>query len=366
MSSALGLGGLGVGRNRLSAQNLASPDTDGKARLMRLLVLGGTRFLGRAVVDAALATGWQVTTLTRGESGAPPPEVDARTGDRTTPDGLAALATGEWDVCIDTSGFVPRHVLAGAQALHGRVRHYVYVSSVSASPGWPADPVTQDAPIHDCAPDAGPDDGEYGVLKAGCERAVTQVFSSASTLVRAGLLVGPHDNTVRLSWWLRRIARGGEVLAGGLPTQPTQLVDVRDLAAWMLHCGAEQIPGAFPATSAPGSSTFGELLEACVRETGSDATLTWVSDEFLEDGERVQPWAELPLWTPTAKAPYTWDIDSSAACAAGLVCRPIAETVADTWAWMREVGPDEAVGERPGFGIDPAKEKEVLAAWHAR
>jgi 2'-hydroxyisoflavone reductase len=332
---------------------------------MRLLVLGGTRFLGRAVVDTALATGWQVTTLTRGESGTPPPAVDARTGDRTTPEGLAALDGGEWDVCIDTSGFVPRDVLAGARALDGRVGQYVFVSTISTYPGWPTEPVTLDSALHDCAPDAGPDDGDYGTLKVGCERAVEQVFGAASTLVRAGLLVGPHDNTVRLSWWLSRIAQGGEVLAGGSPNQPTQLIDVRDLAAWMLHCGRSGVSGPFIASSLPGSSTFGQTLTAACEVTGSDATLTWVDDQYLLD-QGVEPWTELPLWIPIKDAPHTWTADTVPARDAGLTCRSIEETVADTWKWLREDGAPPVLNARAGAGIDPAKEHAILAAWHGR
>jgi 2'-hydroxyisoflavone reductase len=332
---------------------------------MRLLILGGTRFLGRAVVDTALTSGWSVTTLTRGESGAPPPEVDARTGDRTTPEGLAALERGEWDVCIDTSGYVPRDVLAGARALDGRVGHYVFVSTISTYPAWPTDPFDADSPVHECAPDAGPDDGDYGQLKAGCERAVEQVFGAASTMARAGLLVGPHDNTVRLSWWLARFARGGEVLAGGEPDLPTQLIDVRDLAAWMLHSGTDGIGGAFLATALPGSSTYGGMLAACQAATGSGASITWVEDAFLRDAG-VEPWTELPLWMPPTEAPSTWTADSSATAAAGLVCRPIAETVEDTWAWMREVGVETALGKRDGHGLDAEKERSILTAWHAK
>jgi len=336
---------------------------------MRLLVLGGTRFLGRAVVDTALAAGWHVTTLTRGESGTPPVPVDARTGDRTTADGLAALDAGEWDVCIDTSGYVPRDVLAGARALDGRVGHYVFVSSISVYPGWPEEATSVDSPQHECKPDAGPDDGDYGTLKAGCERAVEDMFGAASTLIRAGLLVGPHDNTVRLSWWLSRIARGGEVLAGGSPDLPTQFIDVRDLAAWMLHCGQNGVSGPFVSTSLPGSSTFGRMLAAARAVTGSGASITWVDDEHLLDSA-VEPWTELPLWTPVDTAPHTWDADSVPARDAGLACRPIEETVADTWAWMREVGVEAAVGtrvsNRVGAGIDAAKERAILDAWHGR
>jgi 2'-hydroxyisoflavone reductase len=332
---------------------------------MRLLVLGGTRFLGHAVVDTALASGWDVTTLTRGESGPPPPGVHARTGDRTTPEGLAALGAGEWDVVVDTSGYVPRDVLASARALDGRVGHYVYVSSISVYPGWPAEPVDADAAVHECAPDAGPDDGAYGLLKAGCERAVEKVFGAASTQVRAGLLVGPHDNTVRLSWWLSRIARGGEVLAGGSPELPTQFIDVRDLAAWMLHCGRDGVSGPFVSTSLPGSSTFGRMLEACRAVTGSGAELTWVDDRHLVESG-IEPWTELPLWMPIADAPHTWDADSVPAHAAGLVTRPIEETVADTWAWIAAGADVKVVNTRGGSGLEPAKERAVLDAWHRR
>jgi 2'-hydroxyisoflavone reductase len=335
---------------------------------MRLLVLGGTRFLGWAVVDAALKAGWEVTTLTRGESGQPPPAVDSRIGDRTTPEGLAALNGGEWDVCVDTSGFVPRDVLASARALDGRVGHYVFVSTINVHPDWPTKQVRDDSPRWECAPDAGPDDGDYGTLKSGCERAVEQVFGDASTLVRAGLLVGPQDNTHRLSWWLARLARGGEVLAGGSPDLATQLIDVRDLADWMLHCGQHKISGGFLATAPPGSSTFGRMLSAGRDVTGAGATLTWVDDQYLLDAD-VEPWTELPLWSPMVPADaerHVWDADSAPARDAGLVCRPIEETVTDTWAWLREAGAAATVNERAGRGIDPAKEQAILASWHRR
>jgi 2'-hydroxyisoflavone reductase len=338
---------------------------------MRLLVLGGTRFLGRAVVSEALAAGWDVTTLTRGVSGAPPSGVDARTGDRTTAAGLSALDGGEWDVCVDTSGFVPRVVLDGARRLAGRVGHYVFVSSLSVHPAWPGEPVSPDSPVHGCAADAGPGDGDYGVLKAGCERAVAEVFGPASTLVRSGLLVGPGDNTARLSWWLDRIARGGDVVAPAAPDRPMQLVDVRDLAAWMLHCGQSGVTGAYAATAAPASTTFGALLDSCVRVTGSDATLRWVGDEALL-AAGVEPWGELPLWLPPELGPHWWNVDSAPAHAAGLRCRPIADTVADTWAWLRAEwpGPDglppavprpTAPDSQPAT-LTPEKEAAILTA----
>jgi 2'-hydroxyisoflavone reductase len=222
--------------------------------------------------------------------------------------------------------------------------------------------------VYACAPDAGPDDGHYGVLKAGCERAVEAVFGSASTLVRPGVLVGPGDNTARLSWWLDRIARGGEVVAPGAPDRRMQLLDVRDLAAWMLHCGWTGIRGAFAASSPPGSTTFGEFLDACRTATGSDAVLRWVDDAMLL-AAGVEVWGELPLWVPPDQGPHWWNADTGAAHARGLRTRPIAGTVADTWEWLRAEGMPEtaprptAPGSQPPT-LTPEKEAKVLAAVH--
>ena len=338
---------------------------------MRLLVLGGTRFLGRGVVDAALATGDEVTTLTRGVSGSPPDGVEALHGDRTTTDGRVLLAGRDWDVVVDTSGYVPVVVGAGAKVLADRVGHYVFVSTFNVYPGMPAEPVTADSPVYDCPPDAGRPDGEfevadYGRFKAGCERAVDQYFAGRSTHVRAGLIIGPHDNSARLPWWISRIARGGEVLAPGQPDNPARFVDARDLGAWCVHCGCERITGAFPASGPDGQTTYGALFEAARAATGSDATFTWVPDEFLVE-HQVGAWSELPLWSPLAQAPALYDQDTSAALAAGLRCRPIEESVADTAAWIRTL---DELPTRPTMlgpvGMDPDREKALLAAWHAR
>ncbi len=327
---------------------------------MRLLVLGGTRFLGRAVVETALADGWQVTALTRGVSGPAAPDVDARIGDRTTADGLAALAGGEWDVCVDTSGFVPRDVGLGARALAGRVGHYVFVSTVNVHPAWPGAPVREGSAVHECRADAGPDDGDYGVLKAGCERAVEESFPGAATHNRSGLQVGPADNTHRLSWWLRRVARGGEVLAPGDPDQELGLVDVRDMAAWMLRCGRERVAGAFAVAAPTGTQTFGEMLAECRRATGSQATFRWVDDQQLLDAG-IEPWSELPLWLPHDVARTAWDVDVRPALRTGLELRPLRQTVTDTWSWMgRHADPPSRPG-LPRNGLDPAKERAVLA-----
>ena len=336
---------------------------------MRLLVLGGTRFLGRGVVDAAMAAGDHVTTFTRGKSGEPPPGVEAIHGDRNQSDGLAPLRGREWDVVVDTSGYVPRVVGRGARQLADSVGHYVFVSSINVYPDWPAKPVRADTPVHDCPPDAGRDDGEfepedYGRFKAGCERAVDEHFTGRSTHVRAGLIVGPYDYTGRFPYWVARVARGGEVLAPGGPDREIRVVDARDLGAWSVECGRARTAGAFPATGPTGQTTFGRLLDDCRDVSGSDATVTWVADDFLVEHE-VGPWSQLPLWLPAEQGAAVWDQDTTAAERAGLRCRPVRDTAADTLAWL-PTGTPPRHPDRPSAGLDPAREAELLAAWHAR
>ncbi|SHN44140.1 NAD-dependent epimerase/dehydratase family protein [Cryptosporangium aurantiacum] len=326
---------------------------------MRLLVLGGTKLLGSAVVRTALDAGWHVTTLTRGLHGTPPPEVDARIGDRTTAAGLAALGDGEWDACVDTSGYVPRDVRLGARTLAGRVGRYVFVSTVNVYPDWPERPVTASSPVSDCPLDAGPDDGDYGYLKSGCERAVLESFPDA-TINRAGLIFGPRDNIARVSWWVQRVAAGGEVLAPGRPDQPLALIDARDMAEWMLAAP----PGAFVVNSRAGTQTFESLLSTARDVTGSDARFTWVDDQVLLDAA-VEPWTEMPLWLPASLAGHAWDLDVSAAYATGLRIRPLAESLADVWEWVREHGlPSHTDAERPSElerRLPLARERKILA-----
>jgi len=201
----------------------------------------------------------------------------------------------------------------------------------------------------------------YGELKAGCERAVEEHFPDSSTQVEAGLIVGPAEDVGRLPWWLHRVARGGEVLAGGRPDQPVQLLDVRDLAAWMLRCGAERVTGRFAATSPPWRATFGDLLVECVRATGSDASVRWVDDDLLL-ASGVEPWRELPLWMPAEMGPHTWDVDAGPAQAAGLTCRPLRDTVADTWQWLRAHPKPPPPDRIPAVGLPDDVERRVLAA----
>lgn len=332
---------------------------------MRLLVLGGTRFLGRGVVDAALARGDEVTTFTRGVSGSPPEGVESLHGDRTVAGGMDVLRGREWDAVVDTSGFVPAVVGRGAALLADAVGHYVFVSSINAYPGFGTEPITADSPVHDCAPDAGSLDGEfapelYGPYKVGSERAVEQHFPGRSAVLRAGMIIGPYDDTGRFPYWVARLDRGGEVLAPGAPDRPMRLIDQRDLGAWAVELARDGVGGTFVATGPAGQTTFGGMLSTM----DPAARLTWVDDDWLLE-RGVTPWSELPLWLPPSTAAHPYDQDTTAAEAAGLRCRPIAETAADTLAWLR-AGDEGPANPRVGrAGLDPVREQELLAAWHS-
>ncbi|PKW07399.1 Nucleoside-diphosphate-sugar epimerase [Streptomyces sp. 1222.5] len=334
---------------------------------MRLLVLGGTEFVGRAVVEAACARGWEVTVLHRGRH-RPPAGVRSLHGDRTAPDGLAALAadTGTWDVVVDTWSAAPRAVLEAARLLHGRAGRYVYLSSrsVYAWP-WPSldGPAGAGAPVEGAAADAGATD--YPRDKRGGELAAVGTFGERdSLLVRAGLILGPHENIGRLPWWLTRIARGGPVLAPGPRELAVSFIDARDLADWVLAAAEQRLSGPYDLAGPPGHTTMGKLLDACVRVTGADAELRWTDPKVILDAG-VEPWTGLPVWVPPDDELYgpVHRADVSRALAAGLVCRPAEETVADTWRWLTGIGgvaprrPD-----RPPVGVDPEVEAKVLAA----
>lgn len=332
---------------------------------MHLLVVGGSAFLGRHTVEGALRRGWTVTTFNRGRSAPDVDGIEALHGDRTVPADLEQLRGRRFDAVVDTCGFVPRVVQSTTDVLAGSGAHYVFVSSMSATTTWPHSPTPDGAAGQECPSDAGPDDGDYGRLKAGCERAVHEAFGEGATVVRAGLLLGPYENVGRLPWWLRRIARGGRVLAPGSPAVPMQLVDARDVADVMLSWAERRTGGTFHVTGPRGNATMGSWLQSCVDATGSDAELTWVDDRvLLELG--VEPWTGLPLWMPPGQgADHAWDCATAAAEAAGLTTRPVDDTVRDTWAWLRAVGADGVAPPReglPGNGIEPEKERSILAA----
>jgi nucleoside-diphosphate-sugar epimerase len=353
---------------------------------MRVLILGGTEFVGRALVDEALARSWHVTTVNRGTRPASA-GVTALIGDRRASGGLdpirtEAAANGGWDLVVDTWSWEPWVVRDTARMLAPLAAHYAYISSRSVYAGpLPAgadesaplvaatssdgDPhaVRQAAQTESPAPDAATPalDVDYARGKAGAELAVFEAFGERALLARPGLVLGPYENIGRLPWWLARIARGGEVLAPGTPDATIQYVDARDLARWTLDAGSLRIGGAFNVVTPPGLHTLGELLEACIAATGTAARLRWVpAERILAAG--ISPWVELPVWLPEGEdhdAMHAGDV--SKAIAAGLTFRLLTETVADTWAWLQSIGgvaPQRP--DRPTVGLDPALERQLL------
>jgi len=334
-------------------------------------VLGGTRFVGRAVVDQAVSRGHDVTTFNRRRHGEPRPGAEAWHGDRTRPQDVLALAARDWDAIVDTSVLAPAHVAAAAALLAGHAGHYTYVSSLAVYSRLPREPVTEESPAWECPSDA-PGDTEslgYGPLKAGSERAVAAAFPGRHLIVRPGLLAGPHDDVGRLPWWLDRLARGGRVLVPGDPGRPVRLTDARDLAGWMLNSIRRQITGVVNVPG-PRGCTFGELIDACLAairaSPGAPADLVWTPDGVLL-AAGVRPCAELPTWAPDIpEFAGTWAASGEHARLAGMRYRPLADTVHDTWSWLVHDAAARAVvaGElmpRVGIGLDPVREQQILA-----
>jgi nucleoside-diphosphate-sugar epimerase len=326
---------------------------------MRLLILGGTEFVGRAVSEEALNRGWQVTAFNRGRQESPPGTVALR-GDRTAADGLSALAGGEWDIVVDTWTGAPSAVRDSAQLLAARAGHYVYVSSRSVYHHPAPAGLPEDGPLVDASPDDG-ESVDYARAKRGGELAATAAFGDRALLARAGLILGPRENVGRLPWWLKRIARGGPVLAPGPHDLALQYIDARDLATWVLDAAERALGGAFNVVSPSGQSTMGELLETCTRVTGSDAELRWTAPEtILAAG--IEPWTDLPIWLPPGELHDTMHKgDVAKAIGAGLRCRPVTDTVADTWHWLQELGgpPPQRPDRRP-VGLNTEREKKIL------
>ena len=313
---------------------------------MRVLVLGGTKFLGRAFVEAALERDHELTLFNRGETNAALfPDVEQLRGDRTGD--LAPLAGRRWDAVVDPSGYVPAVVGASATLLRDSGL-YVFVSSVSVYADFSSGPHEESpcATLGEASADGlAADYSNYGALKALCEREVAQVFREHSLIVRPGLIVGPHDPTGRFTYWARRLERGGEILAPGSPEQPAQFIDVRDLAEWLVRCVERRVTGVFNATNE--GVTWGELL--------AGADVTWVSFEHLVE-HGVGEWMELPLWIADPAWAGMHRTQVGRAVNAGLRFRPLAETLA---------GAADAPAVE-GVGLAPEREAELLAAWRNR
>jgi 2'-hydroxyisoflavone reductase len=327
---------------------------------MKLLVLGGTVFLGRHIVDAALAAGHEVTLFNRGMHNADLfPEVEKLRGDRKSD--LGALDGRRWDAVIDTSGYVPRVVRMSAEKLADAVDHYTFISSLSVYASMADRGADESAAVGTIEDETLEEvTGEtYGPLKALCERAAEEAMPGRTSSVRAGLIVGPYDPTDRFTYWVNRVAEGGEVLAPGRPEQRVAFIDVRDLAGWVLRGAERRVTGVFNATGPGEPCTMQRLLESCRTASGSDARFTWVDEEFLA-AENVAPWQEMPLWLPDDPEYAGFnEVDCSRAIAAGLTFRSVDDTVAATLATER--ARTMVPGERAG--ITRERERELLTKY---
>lgn len=322
---------------------------------MRILVIGGTQFVGHAMADAALRAGHDVTLLHRN----PTPELPAathlladRNGDLSALDGLA------FDATIDVCAYVPGQVRSLHASLGDRGGHHVFVSTVSVYAEPDAPGADEDAPLLDAAPEDATEvtNETYGPLKVTCERVATELYAATGlALVRPTYVVGPRDKTARYPWWPLRAARGGPMIAPGPAEAPMQYVDARDLGTWTVRLAEGTVSGAF--TAAAPATTFGAMLDQTVGAVDSDARLVPVDGDWLV--ERGVTGQQLPLWTEGSPE-FSLAMGTDRARAAGLECRPFAETVRDTLAWA-QANPDQSTN--PQWGMQPEREQELLAAW---
>lgn len=331
---------------------------------MHVLILGGTRFVGRHLVDAALLRGHTVTLFNRGKTDAAAfPDVEQLHGDRNVD--LSALRGRSWDAVIDTCGYLPAQVELSTQALADAVERYVFVSSISAYRDSDVAGIDETYPLATLPADEAAQitstsqiTGEnYGALKALCEQAIEQAMPGRALIIRPGLIVGPHDPTDRFTFWVRRIGRGGDVLIPNTPAQQWQVIDARDLAQWMIAMVERKQAGEYNATGPAHTLTFSEVVAACQRDA-SPANLVKVSENFIIE-EGAAGWEHLPLWLPSTEREIAgfYKVNCSKAMDAGLAFRPIAETMRDTWQW------DSAREGELVAGLPRTRELELIHKW---
>ena len=326
-----------------------------------LLILGGTRFLGPEIVEAAKASGWTITLFNRGKTNPGLfPNLEKLQGDRNGD--LKSLEGRAFDAVIDTSGYVPRQVRDSASLLGKSAKQYVFVSSISVYSDLSRPGVDETGPVAILADPTVEKvtDGSYGGLKALCEKAAESAMPGRVTNVRPGLIVGPNDVTDRFTYWPVRVARGGEVLAPNRPEDPVQFIDVRDLALWIVKTIDTKTTGVFNATSAP--LRIGDVLDACKAANGGDARFTWVEAAFLK-AQKVEEWSDLPVWTsPAGSDAGAGQVSNARAVAKGLAFRPLRATAKDTLDWWKTL-PKERTSKLKS-GLSPERETTVLGAWH--
>lgn len=335
---------------------------------MKILIFGGTIFLGRYLIESALARGHEVTIFNRGQHNPELyPEVEKLRGDRRAD--LAALKGRHWDVVIDTCGYVPSEVRKSAEQLSRAAEHYTFISSCSVYASFNLAGTDENAPVSRITDEQLSeaeqiDTGErataltygaaYGALKALCEQTAEEAMPGRVLSVRAGLIVGPHDYSDRFTYWVHRVAQGGEVLAPGRPRRRVRVIDVRDLAAWIIRMAEMRQAGIYNATGAEDNLTMEGLLNECRTVSRSDATFVWASEEFLLE-QQVRQWSEMPLWI-SEEHNGIFAINNDKAIAAGLTFRPLSETIRDTLAWDAT----RSSNAEWRAGLTPERERELL------
>jgi 2'-hydroxyisoflavone reductase len=341
-----------------------------KPKPLRILILGGTRFIGLHMTALALQRGHMLTFFNRGKTKTDRhPEVERIKGDRNGE--IAGLANRDWDVVIDNSGYVPRHVKLTAELLAPRIKQYVFVSSISVYPDFSV-PRDESSPVGKLADETleKVDGDTYGPLKALCEQAAQRALPGRTTVLRPGLIVGPDDNTDRFTYWPARAARGGEFIAPGAATDPFQIIDARDLAAFTLNAIENGHMGTYNLVSNVNDFKFGELTDACIAAAEDQAKpavkprATFLPAEFLAE-QKVEPWSEMPVWLPAKGEEAAFAATSNrAALDKGLKITALTKTVSDTLAWHLSRPAEEREKLKSGIAAD--KEAAVLATWKAR
>jgi 2'-hydroxyisoflavone reductase len=343
---------------------------------MKLLILGGTRFVGRHLVTAALSRNHEITLFNRGQHPAAAlASVETIYGDRNSD--LAKLQGQRWDAVVDTCGYLPRIVSASVEILSHSVDRYVFISSLSVYADVSVFGIDETAPLATLTSEqldqanAIDSSGQvsavtygkmYGGLKALCERAVAEALPNRVLIIRPGLIVGSYDYSDRFTYWVQRVARGGEILAPGRPDRYLQFIDVQDLAEWTLRMIERKETGVYNANSLPYNLTMERVLEECKIVSDSDASFTWVSDNFLVQ-EKVAPWSEMPLWMPEESEPHLKGfmfINCNKAVGSGLSFRRLNDTIRDTLTWCET----NRLKEELKAGIDMDKEQRLLRKWH--
>jgi 2'-hydroxyisoflavone reductase len=339
---------------------------------MKVLILGGTRFLGRALVEEALKRGHEITLFNRGTNKETFPQVEQLIGNRDSD--VSLLENRKWDVVMDTCGFAPHQIKKIAAVLGDNIEHYTFISSISVYKDWIPLNITEDYHLQSMPPDdklKGVEEGEispyeyYGALKVLCEAEAEKHWPGSVLHIRAGQLVGPFDYTDRLPYWVQRVAQGGKVLVPGRSDRPVQLIDVKDIATWVFNMAENRKAGTFNVTGPNYELTIEELLKTCKAVTNSNAEFVWAEEQFILE-HKVKPWTEMPLWIPEhfpleeEKEPWkgSFFISIEKAVSAGLAFRPIEDTVYDVYQWEKSRQNIERKA-----GISREREQKLLETW---